>query len=83
VVARPGLGAVTLGGRAEPSAAWVDAVARKGMAAGALISDEQERVLLVEPTYEPTWEVPGGVVAAVQQGSVVELEDGSPRAAAW
>lgn len=35
---------------------------RKRIGAGALITDELGRVLLVEPTYKPTWEVPGGAV---------------------
>ncbi|MBO0819256.1 MAG: NUDIX hydrolase [Nocardiopsaceae bacterium] len=39
-------------------------LARKRMAAGALIRDGAGRVLLVEPTYKPTWEVPGGAVEA-------------------
>lgn len=34
------------------------------MAAGALFRDGGGRVLLVEPTYKPTWEVPGGAVEA-------------------
>lgn len=33
-----------------------------GSAAGALFFDEQGRVLLVEPTYKPRWEIPGGVI---------------------
>lgn len=54
--------------RAEP----VFAYPRKRMGAGMLFVDERERVLLVEPTYKPQWEIPGGIV-----------EDGeSPRAAA-
>jgi 8-oxo-dGTP diphosphatase len=32
------------------------------VAAGALFLDEAGRVLLVEPTYKPTWEIPGGMV---------------------
>lgn len=32
------------------------------MAAGALFLDEAGRLLLVEPTYKPTWEIPGGQV---------------------
>jgi ADP-ribose pyrophosphatase YjhB (NUDIX family) len=34
------------------------------MAAGALLFDEDGRILLVEPTYKPYWEIPGGVVEA-------------------
>jgi ADP-ribose pyrophosphatase YjhB (NUDIX family) len=37
---------------------------RKRMGAGALLSDEQGRVLLVEPTYQDYWQVPGGAVEA-------------------
>ncbi|HEY4422256.1 MAG TPA: NUDIX hydrolase [Pseudonocardia sp.] len=32
------------------------------IAAGALFVDAAERVLLVEPTYKETWEIPGGMV---------------------
>jgi 8-oxo-dGTP diphosphatase len=32
------------------------------MAAGALFRDATGRVLLVEPTYKPAWEIPGGAV---------------------
>ena len=41
------------------------------MGSGALIRDRLGRVLVVEPAYKDTWEVPGGVVEA----------DESPRAA--
>lgn len=32
------------------------------VAAGVLFVDEHERVLLVEPTYKPFWDLPGGMV---------------------
>ncbi|MEU5714620.1 NUDIX domain-containing protein [Streptomyces sp. NPDC020403] len=32
------------------------------VASGVLLFDEQDRVLLVDPTYKPGWEFPGGVV---------------------
>ncbi|MFF0744708.1 NUDIX domain-containing protein [Streptomyces sp. NPDC004111] len=32
------------------------------LAAGVLLFDAQDRVLLVDPTYKPGWEFPGGVV---------------------
>jgi 8-oxo-dGTP diphosphatase len=48
-----------------------DLLPRKRMGAGALIRDPLGRVLVVEPTYQPTWELPGGAVEA----------DESPRAA--
>ncbi len=37
---------------------------RKRMAAGVLFFDAADRVLLVEPTYKPYWEIPGGAVEA-------------------
>ncbi|MFD8011837.1 NUDIX domain-containing protein [Streptomyces sp. NPDC059762] len=35
---------------------------RETLAAGVLLFDEQDRFLLVDPTYKPGWEFPGGVV---------------------
>lgn len=35
---------------------------KKRVGAGVLIVDEDWRILLVEPTYKDTWEVPGGIV---------------------
>lgn len=32
------------------------------MAAGALFRDADGRMLLVDPTYKPTWDLPGGDV---------------------
>lgn len=37
---------------------------RKRMAAGLLITDADDRVLLVEPVYKAGWEIPGGCVEA-------------------
>ena len=34
------------------------------MAAGVLYVDDQDRVLIVEPTYHDHWNLPGGVVQA-------------------
>ncbi len=36
--------------------------ATKRIAAGALFLDQQQRVLLVNPTYKTHWEIPGGMV---------------------
>ena len=38
--------------------------ARPLVAAGVLFFDEQGRVMLVDPTYKPGWEIPGGYVEA-------------------
>ena len=48
------------------------ALPRKRVGAGVVLVDDADRVLLVEPTYKPGWEVPGGMVEAGE----------SPRAAA-
>jgi 8-oxo-dGTP diphosphatase len=45
-----------------PPDQYVASLARKRMAAGALFRDVAGRVLLVEPTYKQTWELPGGAV---------------------
>jgi 8-oxo-dGTP diphosphatase len=40
----------------------VDHSSRALSGAGALFFDEAGRLLLVEPTYKPHWEIPGGVI---------------------
>ena len=45
-------------------APWLASAARPVTAAGALVRDPAGRVLLVEPKYKATWEVPGGLVEA-------------------
>lgn len=59
---------------ATPSegANFPDPRSRKRMAAGMLLFNGEGQVLLVEPTYKPQWDLPGGVVEA----------DESPRDAA-
>jgi 8-oxo-dGTP diphosphatase len=47
-----------------PPDEYVATLARKRMAAGALFRDAQGRVLLVDPTYKPTMDLPGGAVEA-------------------
>lgn len=49
---------------ASPSgeAEWASALSRKRVAATVLFTDATGRVLLVEPTYKPRWELPGGAV---------------------
>ena len=41
---------------------YVAQLPQKRMSAGVLIRDDADRVLLVEPSYKPSWEIPGGVV---------------------
>jgi ADP-ribose pyrophosphatase YjhB (NUDIX family) len=51
---------------------------RKRMGAGALLTDDRGRLLLVEPTYKPHFEIPGGVVEADESphaAVVRELEE--------
>jgi 8-oxo-dGTP pyrophosphatase MutT (NUDIX family) len=38
--------------------------ARKRVAAKVIFRDESERILLVEPTYKPDWDLPGGMAEA-------------------
>ncbi len=46
------------------AAAWRNGRPKKRMGAGVLIRDERGWVLLVEPTYKRSWEIPGGAVEA-------------------
>jgi 8-oxo-dGTP diphosphatase len=43
---------------------YIASLARKRMAAGALCRDRVGRVLLVDPVYRDTWDLPGGAVEA-------------------
>jgi 8-oxo-dGTP pyrophosphatase MutT (NUDIX family) len=43
---------------------YVATLARKRMASGVLFRDKAGRVLLLEPSYKPNWEIPGGAVDA-------------------
>jgi len=47
-----------------PPDEYIASLARKRMAAGALFRDEDGRVLLVDPVYRDTWDLPGGAVEA-------------------
>lgn len=43
---------------------YIQTLPRKRMAAGVLLRYAGDKVVLVEPTYKDTWEIPGGVVEA-------------------
>ena len=43
---------------------YMRSLPRKRMAAGAVFVDGAGRVLLVDPTYRDTWDLPGGAVEA-------------------
>lgn len=45
-----------------PKEAFYESLPAKRMGSGALFFDEQQRILLVQPTYKDFWEIPGGVV---------------------
>ncbi|MFB8281180.1 NUDIX domain-containing protein [Nocardia colli] len=45
-----------------PVEQYVAGLARKRMAAGVLFRDSTDRVLLVQPSYKPNCEIPGGAV---------------------
>ena len=47
-----------------PPDIYIASLARKRMAAGALCRDRAGRVLLVDPVYRDTWDLPGGAVKA-------------------
>ena len=42
--------------------AFYESLPAKRMGAGCLFFNPEGQVLLVKPTYKPTWEIPGGVV---------------------
>ena len=54
------------------------ALPMKRLSAGMLLFDEQGQLLVVEPTYKDTWEIPGGVVEdneSPRQAAMRELEE--------
>lgn len=48
----------------EAVRAHYESLPGKRIGAGLVCRDAASRVLLVRPTYKPTWEIPGGVVEA-------------------
>lgn len=68
----------SVAGGVLPVEQYVAGLARKRMAAGVLFRDSCDRVLLVEPSYKPNWEIPGGAVEAEEspwQTAERELEE--------
>ena len=53
-----------------PADQYVASLARKRMAAGALFRDDTGQVLLVDPVYRDTWDLPGGAVEAEESPHV-------------
>lgn len=53
-----------------PVEQYVAELSRKQMAAGVLFRDVHGRVLLVEPSYKPNWEIPGGARRRLQQAGL-------------
>jgi len=47
-----------------PPEVYFASVPRKRMAAGALCRDQAGNILLVDPVYRDTWDLPGGVIEA-------------------
>lgn len=43
---------------------YVRSLNRKRMSAGVLLRDGDQRVLLIQPSYKPHWDIPGGAVDA-------------------
>ncbi|MFJ3790387.1 NUDIX domain-containing protein [Kitasatospora sp. NPDC090091] len=55
-----------------------EVVAQPRTAAGVLFFDEEDRVLLVKPTYKPGWEIPGGYLHAGEtpsEGAAREVKE--------
>lgn len=46
------------------AAAFWASLPTKNVAAGWLLTDDHDRVLLVKPSYKEPWEIPGGIVEA-------------------
>jgi ADP-ribose pyrophosphatase YjhB (NUDIX family) len=46
----------------KPDKSFYQSLPAKRMGSGCLFFNDHGQVLLVKPTYKPTWEIPGGVV---------------------
>jgi ADP-ribose pyrophosphatase YjhB (NUDIX family) len=45
----------------KPDKSFYQSLPAKRMAAGCLFFNSEKQVMLVKPTYKPTWEIPGGI----------------------
>ncbi|MFE6867851.1 NUDIX domain-containing protein [Kitasatospora sp. NPDC057692] len=55
-----------------------EVVAQPRTAAGVIFFDEDDRILLVKPTYKPGWEIPGGYLHAGEtpsEGAAREVKE--------
>jgi hypothetical protein len=69
-----------------PPDQYVASLARKRMAATAFFRDDQGRVLLVNPVYKGTWDLPGGAVEAEESPHAAcrrEVEPARPTRTYW
>ena len=55
--------------------AYQQTLPTKRISAGCLLFDEGGRLLVVEPTYKATWEIPGGVVEANESPRTAVLRE--------
>lgn len=46
--------------------AFYEDLPRRYLGAGALITDADDRILVVEPVYKSSWEIPGGLVESAE-----------------
>ena len=53
------------------------------VAAGALFSDDDGRILMVRPSYQPAWEIPGGFVEAGESPAQACVREVAEELAWW
>jgi 8-oxo-dGTP pyrophosphatase MutT (NUDIX family) len=58
-----------------PNDAFYASLHRRRVGAGVLFVNEQGWPLVVEPTYKPTWEIPGGAVEAGEDPRTCALRE--------
>jgi ADP-ribose pyrophosphatase YjhB (NUDIX family) len=61
--------------------AYQETLPKKRISAGCLFFDDRGRLLVVNPTYKDTWEIPGGVVEeneSPREAVIREVVEGMP-----